>query len=499
MIGLFIEGLRNRHRHDDLFFGRNLNYNFFDDFFLNYLLNELGDFHYHLYYPWNGHYLFNNDLHWLDYWHLHYLVDYLFDVHRDLLDSVDCLFYRDDLLDLAVDDFGFGHYYWHLFFEYFWNISGDHLLLDAFDGDQVGYGHSFDHRPLDHKIHCLYHLLAAGDGHSFLHYFYDLLARLGNGNFNYSVNSYEFLLADDHRLGWHWDLYNFLQNLSHNNGNLNPFLNFLNFGDDGRHFNYFCFFNHHLFDSVFEDGFILFRNDVFSFNDGFLNNFFNFNNFGFNSRFKNDLIDESGNWHFFFHNGFFYQNFSLWIGDGNFFHLRDNSIVFNCHNINFFDDSFNNSLNRIGNHFFLNKLDYFLHNCRNWHYFFFNCFFGHYFLDNFIYLLDFVNRDVHSLIDEMRNLFSNDFVDCVLDWNHLCFFPIHLHNFLFDNFNLLDSWGSSVDFENIIDADYVHNLCLDHADYSLVDVQDHPCFFFGFGNFFQKGFKQNSEVEFIFP
>ena len=130
----------------------------------------------------------------------------------------------------------------------------------------------------------------------------------------------------------------------------------------------------------------------------------------------------------------------------NLFLLSYNFLIFNYLYLNFFLNFFNNSLNRIRYYFFLNKLNYFFNNSRNLYYFFFNCFLRNYFLNYSIYFFYFINRNMYSLFDEVRNFFSNDFINCMLNWNHLSFLLFKLYHLLFDNFYLLDSWSSSIDF-----------------------------------------------------
>ena len=305
MMSLFIVGLRNGDRNNDLLFGRYFNYCLFNDLFLNYSVDKLRNFHNNFNYPWNRYYFLNYNLYWFYNGHFYYFVDDFVYSYWNFLYYIFCHCYGHYFLSLTVDDFGFGHYYRHFFFVDLWDVFGYHLFLDAFNGDQMGYGHLFNQRFLNNQFNWFYHLLTIGNRYSFFHYIYLLFDRDRNHNINSFLNLFDFSLVDNNGFRWHRYFNNFFNNLSNQNRNFNSFLNLFYFGYDGRYFNNFCFFNDNLFDSIFEDGFIFFSNVVFSFNDRFLNYFFNFYYFSFNSRFQNDLVDESWNWYLFFFNSFF--------------------------------------------------------------------------------------------------------------------------------------------------------------------------------------------------
>lgn len=82
-------------------------------------------------------------------------------------------------------------------------------------------------------------------------------------------------------------------------------------------------------------------------------------------------------------------------------------------------------------------------------------------VDDFLYLLN--SWDFDDLFDDLFN------GDNLWDFND----PF---NNLLNNLFYLDKLGyDSEDFENIIDIDHTHNFLVDHANDSLVDLEDGTC------------------------
>ena len=96
-----------------------------------------------------------------------------------------------------------------------------------------------------------------------------------------------------------------------------------------------------------------------------------------------------------------------------------------------------------------------------------------------------------------------DLIFSYLIWSFYSFFNLNdfgdFDNFLYDSFyNFLDLnnlWSDSVNFENVINIDNVHNLLSNHSDDSLINFRDNTAPQFHFFHFFQKGLNQDSEME----
>ena len=105
-------------------------------------------------------------------------------------------------------------------------------------------------------------------------------------------------------------------------------------------------------------------------------------------------------------------------------------------------------------------------------------------MDYFLYDVRYFTLDCYCLL--------------VANWLDFCCLYLLLDDTIYYLFHLDYFWCSSVDFQDVIDADYVHDFFVYHIYHTLVYVQNYSCLFFGFSNLLEKGFEEDSQVEFNF-
>lgn len=263
-------------------------------------------------------------------------------------------------------------------------------------------------------------------------------------------NGWHFNLHLNYLLNGPWHLDNLLNGLDDRNWLLDDNLNDFRKSDDlVNNFSGVSVFDH--FNRFFNDPVEWLNHLNNSFNDLFLDNL-NFNDFSDDSFNLNDLFPNNLDLSDFrdgmvddlFNNGWPF-NFHYLLSDHLDFHYFGN-----LHN------SFNN------------LLDY----SRHFHYFFSVLRNLNYLLNNVInYLYDF-----HWHMDDLLNLLDLDdfnwFLDYPFNGHDLRNLDDSFHN-LFDNlFNFHNFGNHSENFQDIINIHNSHNLSIDHADHSLINVKN---------------------------
>lgn len=110
-------------------------------------------------------------------------------------------------------------------------------------------------------------------------------------------------------------------------------------------------------------------------------------------------------------------------------------------------------------------------------------------------VLDDFHWHIHYSIDFLYSDNFNGLLNDLFDGNNLGNFN-NSFDYLFDDlFDLNDLGDNSEDLKDIVNANDVHDLGVDHTDDSLVYVQDKTASSSQLLEFLQQGFNQNSQME----
>ena len=192
------------------------------------------------------------------------------------------------------------------------------------------------------------------------------------------------------------------------------------------------------------------------------------------------FLNENFDWDCSFHNFLYWHYlFSDYLNFSDFDNWNMNYLLHNCWSFYFNNFFFDNLLSHKFWNFY-NSIYNLLDNSWNFNNFF-NLFFNCY---NFIVM----NIDIpDNLYWNMDNLFNfnnlwslNYLLHNLFDWDNLRNLDNSVNYFLNYFFNFDNLGYNSEDFQDIININYVHNLSIDHTDYTFIDVENGSCFSFQF-------------------
>ncbi len=469
------------------------------DFLLN---NNLGDNSFNnlwyfdnlLNHSRNDNNLFNNFLHLDNFGYFDHFLNDFFNRHLDLLDSVNVLDDFNNLLfdvldwlgniDVVVDDF--------LDFDCFWLFYNNWISQIYFLNNCI----------LDLLDHWLLDNFLNGDN-----------SLMNDWNLNYPLYLFRNLFDD---LDWDFNLSDdFLNTILNNNlfHNLLYLSNFLNDSLNSHNFFNNLWHFHNSFNSLDDwnwsldnsiNWFISNLNMVIdllgSYNlnlwDYLFNNFFNLDNF----RNLDNSVDN-----LFYNYWDLFDNFNYSFSWNNFFNddLNLLNLCFDMvHNLFYFNNSFYfylsffDSVNNLNLWNLLNNFHNSFNNVRNLNYLL-DCSFN---WNDFLYNVRNDSRhfkwNIDNSLDFLYFLNFNYFLNNFLNWNDLRNLNDSVNNFLHDLLNFNNLGDNSEDFKNIIDINNTHDLLINHADNSFVDLESSTCFSFQFFKLFKQSFDQNSQMEF---
>lgn len=196
--------------------------------------------------------------------------------------------------------------------------------------------------------------------------------------------------------------------------------------------------------------------------------------------------------------------------------------LFNCYNLfldNFYFLDFGDSVinNPFNNYWFLNfdnlfNNDFYVHyfgdlnnplyNFLDNSWYFYNFFSESLNFNNFLYhivnILDDLNRNMYNSLHLLNLHNFDDLLNDLLDRDHLRDLDYTFYDFLDNLFDLDDFRNHSEHFEDICYVNNAHDLLVDHANYTLIDLENCTCFTFQLFNFLEQCFDQHPQMELHF-
>lgn len=151
----------------------------------------------------------------------------------------------------------------------------------------------------------------------------------------------------------------------------------------------------------------------------------------------------------------------------------------NLHGFGDFNHSFNDFLHDFGH------LDNSFHNLLN----------QNRLLNHVVDDLHDVNGNVHHLLDFLDFGHLNNLLSDLLDWHHLRHLDHSVDYLLHNLFDFNDLRNHSEDLQNVVHVHDAHDLLVDHADNTLVDLQNSPGSSFEFFQLFKQCLDQDSQME----
>lgn len=445
----------------------------FDDT-INYLLDDLRHLHNLLNHSRHNHNLFHNLLN-LNYLRdFHHLLDDLIDIDSDLFDTFNGAGYFNDLLNDDFDGIGLVDVVVDDLLHFDDLVDFDDLIDVLGHFDDLGDLHSFNHDLGDDLWHTDDLLLVEGHLHSAVN---DLLHLPVDGDglvddlldFLYPIAIDDLLLNDldlldsghfhshlDHLLNNPWDFHNPLYDLDDGDCLLDDDFN------DLREF-------HHVVDylagiAVLDD-FNWLLDDAIEGLDHLHDLLYDL------------LVDD---WHLDHLADDTFHSDNLFPDDLDFPNLGDGMV----------DDPFHEDwllhLNYLLNydlHFddlgdLNDPFHHLLDDARHFHDLFSVVGYFHYFLDDVIDVLDDLHWDMNDLLYFLDAHHLNDLLHNPLNGDHLRDLHYSLNDLLHYLLHLDDLGHHAEDLQNIVDTDNSQDFLVDHADHSLIDVQNSTVFQF---------------------